>query len=231
MKELPVPETYEEGLEFWPYRASLKLVLDSICSESPKNARLLDVMCGPGYLLGKIKEKRPDLLLSGVDIDDRYIAYGKDTYEDVSFEMGDVLSWQPKDKFDVVVCTGSVHHVPYDLQETAIKNISSFVKSGGLVIISDCYVNDYANETERKQSAAKLGYEYIRETIANGGSDKVVEWTVDILWNDVLMHEFKPSFEKRFPILKKYFTEVKTFKTWPDETPPGYGDYVHVCRV
>ena len=28
MKELPVPETYEEGLEFWPYRASLKFVLD-----------------------------------------------------------------------------------------------------------------------------------------------------------------------------------------------------------
>lgn len=227
MKELPEAETYEEGLEYWPYKTSLQRVIDEICDISPQNARLVDVMCGPGYLLGKIHERRPDLSLYGVDIDERYVSHGAKTYPYATFEKGDVLTWQPSEKFDVVVCTGSVHHIPYDLQESAIANIASMGKPGALVIIPDCYVDDYSTETERKQAAAKLGYEYIRETIDNGGSDRVIEWTVDILWNDVLMHEFKPSFEKRIPVLEKFLNEIKTLKTWPNDTPPGYGDYIH----
>lgn len=231
MKELPEAETYEEGLEYWPYRTSLQTVISEICERAPQGARLLDIMCGPGYLLGKIMERRPDLALFGVDIDERYVLHGRETYAGATFEEGDVLEWQPGEKFDVVVCTGSVHHIPYERQEKALANISSMAKSGGLVIISDCYVDDYSNERERKQAAAKLGYEYIRETIANGGSDRVVEWTIDILWNDVLMQEFKSSFEKRLPFLEKYFEKVSTIKTWPNDTPPGYGDYIHVCKA
>lgn len=231
MKELPQAETYEEGLEYWPYRTSLTTVIEHICEFDPPGASLLDVMCGPGYLLGKIKERRPDLSLSGVDINDRYVSYGQKTYPEVTFEKGDVLNWKPKEKFDIVVCTGSVHHIPYDLQEGALANIASMAKPGALVVISDCYVDDYSTEAERKQAAAKLGYEYIRETIANGGSNKVIEWTIDILWNDVLMQEFKPSFEKRIPLLEKCFAEVKTIKSWPNDTPPGYGDYVHICKA
>lgn len=231
MKELPEAETYEDGLEYWPYRTSLQAVINYISEHALQGGMLLDVMSGPGYLLGKIKEKRPDLILSGVDIDDRYVSHGLKTYPSVRFEKGDVLNWQPREKFDVVVCTGSVHHIPYEQQEKAISSIASMVKPNGLVVISDCYVDDYSDETERKQAAAKLGYEYIRETIANGGSNRVIEWTVDILWNDVLMHEFKPSFEKRLPILKRHFAEIETLKAWPNTTPPGYGDYIHICKA
>lgn len=231
MKELPEAETYEEGLAYWPYRTSLQKVIDTICDSSPQNGRLVDVMCGPGYLLGKIKERRPDLSLYGIDIDNRYVSHGAKTYPGVRFEKGDVLRWQPEEKFDVVVCTGSVHHIPYELQEKAIANIASMGRPGALVIISDCYVDDYSNEQGRKQAAAKLGYEYIRETIDNGASDRVVEWTIDILFNDVLMHEFKPSFEKRVPLLEKSLQDVTTIKTWPNDTPPGYGDYVHIAKA
>jgi SAM-dependent methyltransferase len=231
MKALPKPETYEEALEYWPYRASLKFVIQQICERAPQGVRLLDIMCGPGYLLHKIKEQRPDLILYGVDIDERYIAHGSEVYKGIHFEKGDVLELKPKEKFDVVVCTGSVHHIPYDFQEKAIANISSMAKPQGLVIISDCYIDDYATETERKQAAAKLGYEYIRATIANGATDRVVEWTIDLLWNDVLMHEYKSSYEKRFPMLKKHVSKVETIKTWPNNTPPGYGDYIHICEA
>lgn len=231
MKELPKAETYEEGLEYWPYRTSLETVLTYIQEHAPQGGALVDVMCGPGYLLGKIAERRPDLRLTGMDIDERYIEHGKKSYPGATFEKGDVRTWQPKERFDVALCTGSVHHVPYEEQEAAIRNIASLAKPGGLVIISDCYVDDYANETERKLAAAKLGYEYLKATIENGASDRVAEWTVDILWNDVLKHEFKSSYEKRLPLLEKSFSKVETLRTWPSQTPPGYGDYIHICRA
>jgi SAM-dependent methyltransferase len=132
-----------------------------------------------------------------------------------------------------VVCTGAIHHVPYQQQEQAIENIASMVRSGGFAVISDCYVGDYANEVERKLAAAKLGYEYLKTTIENGAPDDVVEWTVDILHNDVLAAEYKMSLEKRMPLLERYFRSISTRKIWPreEQTPSlsGFGDYVHFC--
>lgn len=229
MRELPESETYEEGLSYWPYKTSLATVLKIVREQAPKNGSLLDIMCGPGYLLSKIKEVRPDLRLTGVDIDERYVSYGQKTYLGISFEKGDVLDWKPKTQFDMVLCTGSVHHIPYEHQGAAITNIVRMAKPDGLVIISDCYVDDYSTETERKLAAAKLGHEYIRETIKNGGSDRVIDWTIDILWNDVFRHEFKPSLQKRLPLLQNNFADIQTLKAWP-EFESGYGDYIHICK-
>lgn len=231
MKQLPEAEVYEKGLRYWPYRKSLDLVLNHVVVHAPRYGSLLDVMCGPGYLLGQIAQDRPDLNLKGVDIDERYVSYGREAYPKTSFEQGDILSWSPASQFDVVVCTGAVHHIPYEQQEAAIANIASFVKPGGLAIISDCYIDPYRNEAERKIAAARLGYEYLAETIRSGAPDDVVEWTADILRNDVLMHEFKPSLAKRIPMLVRHFSEMTTFKPWPIESGPGYGDYVHICTV
>ena len=197
---------------------------------APQNGTLLDIMCGPGYLLGEIKARRPDLGLTGVDIDERYIPYGREKYSGVIFEQADVLSWQPESLYDVVICTGSVHHIPYEQQEEAIRCIANMVNPGGLVIISDCFVDHYSNELERKLSAAKLGYEYLKATIENKGSDKDIDWTIDILWNDVFKKEFKPSPTIRMLQYEKYFDVIETIKAWP-KVESEYGDYISVLRL
>ncbi len=229
-RQLPESEVYEKGLLYWPYRESQEFVLGKIAELAPQSGKLLDIMCGPGNLLGRIAKIRPDLKLTGVDIDPRYIQHGCETYPRISFEKGDVLTWSSSSLFDVVICTGAIHHLPYSQQEAAIANIASVVGRGKLAIISDCYVDDYTNEIERKKAAARLGYEYLRETIQNGAPDEVIAWTIDILWNDVFLKEFKPSLVKRLPQLTKYFREVVTVKTWP-AGESGYGDYVHVCFI
>lgn len=228
LRELPESETYEDSLQYWPYDLSLKTVIERVVKEAPQGGTVLDVMCGPGYLLGKLKEQRPDLSLTGVDIDARYIPYGQQKYPGINFQSGDALTWRPAEPADIVVCTGSVHHIPYEQQEAAIANIATMVKPGGVVIISDCYVDDYSNETERKAAAAKLGYEYLRVAIERNAPDKVIAWTADILWNDVFGKEFKPSLEKRLPLLERHFAKVETIHTWPG-TGKGYGDYIHIC--
>jgi len=229
MRQLPESETYEEGLLFWPYKDSLAGVLKRVVKFAPKNGTLLDIMCGPGYLLGEIVKQRPDLTLTGMDIDERYIQYGKEKYPGVQFEKGDVLNWRPEAAYDVAICTGSVHHVSYEKQDAAIANIASLVKPGGVVIISDCFVDTYSNEQERKLAAAKLGYEYLRATIENQASDRVIDWTVDILWNDVFRQEFKASLKDRLPIYEKYFEVIETAKVWPLESSE-YGDYISVLK-
>jgi 2-polyprenyl-3-methyl-5-hydroxy-6-metoxy-1,4-benzoquinol methylase len=162
MIDLPSSEIYEQELFYMPYRKSLQKVLEIICEQSPPDGSLLDLMCGPGYLLGEIAEKRSDLSLKGVDFDERYINHAREKYSGIEFEVGDVLSWNPKDPYDVVICTGALHHIQYENQAMMIKRIASIVKPKGPVIISDCYIDDFSNEAERQLAAAKLGYEYMK---------------------------------------------------------------------
>ncbi len=230
MKELPESKIYEQEMIYMPYKKSLKGVTDTVYYQAPNNGCLLDIMCGPGYLLGQIAARRKDLSLTGMDIDKRYIIHAKKKYPKINFEIGDILSWQPKQLFDLVICTGSLHHIPYEKQAQTIKRISSMVKPGGFCIISDCHIDDYANEQERKIAAAKLGYEYLQETVKNGAPKEVIAATIDILHNDVMKNEFKTSLKKRLPILKKIFGKIKLLKTWPD-FQSGYGDYILVCRA
>ncbi|MDB5195333.1 MAG: putative methyltransferase [Parcubacteria group bacterium] len=229
MKPLPEAEIYERGLGYWPYRDSLQTVLN-YALKAPEGCQVLDIMCGTGYLLGEIGKARPDLSLMGVDIDERYVEFGRKRYAPIEFHQGDVRYWcaVPRDGLDMVLCTGALHHVPYEDQGVAIANIARMLKPDGVAVISDCYVDDYTNEEERCLAAAKLGYEYLKYTIEAGAPDEVLGWTVDILMNDVLRHEYKPSFKKRLPLLERHF-RVTTKQLWPHRRPNGYGDYVHIC--
>ncbi len=231
MKPLPSPEVYEKELSFMPYKDSLAKVLGIISSQTPVNGSLLDLMCGPGYLLGQIAAQRTDLSLHGVDFDKRYVDYAKKHYPIIDFQMGDALTWKPIQPFDAVICTGALHHIPYEKQAGVVERMASMVKPDGFCIVSDCYIDDYSREVERRLAAAKLGDEYLRETKQNGAPDEVIEELINIRYNDVMMHEFKTSLEKRLPIFGKNFKEVEVHKTWPDTNAlQGYGDYVVVCR-
>jgi len=239
--KLPPPETYEQELQFMPYKNSLDWVINYVCEHAPQHGNLLDVMCGPGYLLGKIKERRSDLSLRGTDINKKYIAYAKEKYPNLDFAVQNVLGLKSKSQFDVITCTGALHHIPYEKQCKVVKNMAHALKIEGFAIISDCYVDGYFSEIERKLAAAKLGYEYLKETIANGAPEDVVRATAQILENDVLGREFKESLESRLYLFKSTgFTSWRTRKIWPGKFDlkeiwpksgfdlKGFGDYTHV---
>lgn len=231
MKPLPPPEIYEREIQCMPYIKSLNRVAGIVADQTPAKGSVLDLMCGTGYLLGNIGRFRTDLDMAGVDINKGYIAYAKRNYPGVKFELGDVLEWRTRKKFDTVMCTGALHHIPYERQEEVVKKMSRIVKPQGLVIISDCYITDYDTEKQRKLGAARLGYEYLAETIRHPDSTKeVIEAAIDVLHNDVMMKEFKTSMERRQLTFRKFFKELDTVKTWPDSIMQEYGDYVTVLR-
>ncbi|MBW2970889.1 class I SAM-dependent methyltransferase, partial [Candidatus Woesearchaeota archaeon] len=229
-ERMPIAGVYEEQLKYMPYAKSIAEVVELVVERAPANGMLVDLMSGTGHLLGEIGKRRQDLGLVGVDIDQRYVDFAREHHPGITFEQGDVLTWQPKFPVDVFTCTGSLHHVPYDEQEDAVRNMATMIRPEGFGIISDCYVDDYADDMGRKLAANRLGYEYLQETIRNGAPDEVVAELADILKNDVTGVEFKTSFARRFPVFKKFFRQVETFKMWPDYSV-GFGDYVTVLGV
>lgn len=229
MQNLPTARVYEKEFEFMPWGKLIDQVLSYLVRNVPKNGRVLDLMCGPGYLLGKLKDRRPDLVCKGVDIDQGFIEHAQRLYPTVEFECADALRWATDDRFETIVCTAGVHHLPDDAQDQFIAAIGRLLVRRGFAVIADPYIDDYDSPRERLIAGARLGYKYLAATIANGATPDVIDAAVQVLRNDVLLIEWKTSVRRRLSTLKRHFSHVKQHKTWPLENT-RYGDYYFIVR-
>ena len=229
MTNILKPEVYDLSLKYFPHGCLLDRVAEFIVGKAPKNGRILDLMCGTGCLLGKIKEKRKDLISVGVDIDTEYINFAKSRYDGIEFIIGDVLQWQTPHKSDFVICTGGIHHIPYEKQAPFLHTIPSMLKPDGIFIYGDSFIDDYDNERERRAAAVKLGYAYFKETKKRGAPNVILDATRDILCNDVNGLEFKISLNMAREIVGEIFNEIQVLKIWPKEYAP-YGDCIIIAK-
>lgn len=186
-------------------------------------------MCGTGCLLGKIKEKREDLILEGIDIYERYINFAKSRYDGIEFIIGGVLEWQPGNNSDIVVCNGGMHHLLRENQKTFPSQIKGWSKPKGYFIYGDSFIDDYNNERERKSAAVKLGYAYFKETKKRGAPDLILDAARDILRNDVNGLEFKTSLYRALKTMRGIFNEIQVLKIWPQEDTQ-YGDRIIIAK-
>ena len=174
MKQLPDPAIYEEELRNTPWGEMIREVILRSDRRAPFCGDLVDLMCGPGYLLHTLHEQRPDLNLKGVDNDPRFVDFAKARTDGVEFVSKDVLKWRATHKYDVVTCTGSLHHLAYDQQEPFIRKIADILKPDGVAIIGDPYISDYQNELERRLGAAELGDAFTTNAIRMFASDEMI---------------------------------------------------------
>ena len=99
-------------------------------------SRLLDVGCGTGYLFELLKVPEGAELI-GLDLSPRMIAMAKvKNIPGAAFIEG-TANHLPfaDDSFDVVVCSQSFHHYPY--QTEALAEARRVLKPGGLYILAD----------------------------------------------------------------------------------------------
>ena len=104
------PETYqdsyfEEQHKRWFEHPNVEL-FGRIADYIPKGASVLDVGCGKGDFLRFIRDIRPDLRLSGIDLSGT--AHG----DGIRFIRGDILSTEINEQFDAVVSLAVIEHIP-----------------------------------------------------------------------------------------------------------------------
>ncbi|MEK6899113.1 MAG: class I SAM-dependent methyltransferase [Nanoarchaeota archaeon] len=231
MKDLPSADIYEKEFKYWPWGKLVREVADTVIREAPQNSKTLDLMCGPGYLLNRIHQQRPDLELTGVDISEDFISYARSNYPDINFIQADVLQWIPQKKYDAIICTAGLHHLPYWRHAGFIVSSHELLNSEGFCIFGDPMFGDYEGEEERALAAAELGYESLRAVIKNKGDRDLVKTALDVMHNDVLMDgEFKTSVTTLRRLYEMIFPSVEMHKTWPLDGKQGYGDYYFILR-
>jgi SAM-dependent methyltransferase len=108
----------------------------------PASNYIIDIGCGTGILAHRLIRQSRFKKIEGIDIS-TYPEWKLFSSEKVKFKIvpqQDFDKYLSSTPFDNVVLTWSLHHMPYDEQESYLKKLFSHLKTGGtVVILEDSY--------------------------------------------------------------------------------------------
>ena len=106
------------------------------------STRVLDVGCGTGELLMRLRAKYPDALLAGLDPVAEMLGVAKDKLsgrEDLRVGYADSLPWASS-SFDVVVSCNMFHYISHPVE--ALREMARVIRPGGALVLTD-WCDDY----------------------------------------------------------------------------------------
>jgi ubiquinone/menaquinone biosynthesis C-methylase UbiE len=111
-----------------------------VAEAAPRDAAVLDVGTGPGFLLVELARLRPDLHVTGVDLSaDMIAAAGRNLSQygaRAAAKVGDVTDLPFADRsFDLIVSSLSLHH--WDDPEAAVPELARVLRPRGRLHIYD----------------------------------------------------------------------------------------------
>jgi len=105
-------------------------------------ARVLDVGCGTGELLRRLRAKYPAAPLAGLDPVPQMLAMARSKLsgsEDLRVGYADSLPWQAG-SFDVVVSCNMFHYITHPIE--ALQEMARVLRPGGAIVLTD-WCDDY----------------------------------------------------------------------------------------
>lgn len=105
-------------------------------------ARVLDVGCGTGELLRRLRAKYPEAVLAGLDPVAEMLAVAGNKLsgkEDLRIGYADALPWSSA-TFDVVVSCNMFHYISHPV--AALREMARVLRPGGALVLTD-WCDDY----------------------------------------------------------------------------------------
>lgn len=127
---------YTENASFSSIVSNLRLTneTDRMIRLVPgKVESIIDVGCGDGVYTAEIKQRFPNVEITGFDPADVAISNASRKFSSCKFLVGNILDPQsfPKQKYDLAIIRGVIHHLPTQVE--AIKN--AMLLSDNILII------------------------------------------------------------------------------------------------
>lgn len=132
-------QTYDEKWAFY-VEATTRETLRRL-PMTPRS-RVLDVGCGTGELLRRLRAKYTDAFLAGLDPVPEMLAVAAHKLsgkEDLRVGYADSLPW-PSGSFDVVVSCNMFHYISHPVD--ALREMARVLRPGGVVVLTD-WCDDY----------------------------------------------------------------------------------------
>jgi 2-polyprenyl-3-methyl-5-hydroxy-6-metoxy-1,4-benzoquinol methylase len=122
--------------------ASIRRIIcpfDRLVDKIPEHGCHLDLGCGYGIFCSFLSGKKPNVDITGIELDEKKIAIARENYatERIHFFTGDATAIKAAKKYDSITCIDLLHHIPSNNHEDVLQTITSNLKDNGVVIIKD----------------------------------------------------------------------------------------------
>lgn len=95
------------------YRFAVRMFLSRVAeavNEVQAN-KILDVACAEGFVIKYLKERQPEIVFQGFDIDADAIREAQKMNPGVSFAVKDLYTLAPKERFDLIIALEVLEHL------------------------------------------------------------------------------------------------------------------------
>ena len=151
------------------------------------NARVIELGCGKAELSRRLIERGLVRAVTALEVDARQHAtnVGSNPPSGLTFLAGAAEAIpQPDESFDVALMLKSLHHVPVDSMDVALREIRRVLVPGGYLYVSEpVYAGDF-NDIVRlfhdEGVVRAAAYRALRRAVDNGVLDDVAEHVFDM---------------------------------------------------
>lgn len=103
-----------------------------------RGARILDAGCGTGEIACALAAGFPEARVTGLDLSPESVRRARDLrnrleLDNLEIEQGNLLAYEPEERFDLVVAYGVLHHLP-DTAE-GLRRIATFAGPDGRLLV------------------------------------------------------------------------------------------------
>lgn len=104
--------------------------------------KVLDVGCGTGSLLIVAKKLNPEIIATGIDIDEKILKIAKNKMQKENLKINFTKTSADKlpfgdSSFDVVVSTLVFHHLSLDVKKRTLEEVKRILKKNGRFLLVD----------------------------------------------------------------------------------------------
>ena len=146
---------------------------DLFCKHLPKKeARVLDVACGPGNISRYLLKQKPDLKVLGIDLSRNMIELARINNPTAEYKIMDCRMISTlNEKFDGLMCGFCFPYLSKEEAKDLIKNAALLLNTGGLLYIStmeDAYANSGFQKSSDRKDEMYIHYhqaDYLEETL------------------------------------------------------------------
>lgn len=135
--------------------------------------KVIELGCGPGFLLERLDEEFDDIQLTGIEIEEALVNYAQEHLkENIEIKLGSILDTKlPDNTYDFAVTRLVIEHLSNPVD--AIKEVFRILKPGGKAIFVD---NDFEMHIESYPEIIELRelYDaYCEARVREGGKPKI----------------------------------------------------------
>ncbi len=168
-------KTYDKEISLvMPSYLEMQKTLTNKLRFKTKKLTILDLGIGTGQFTKIILDKFPQSNVVAIDISKKMMQTAKQRLKkylkQITFVCQNFYKYKPKEKFDLVVATLSIHHLNKKQKQKFFYFVKEFLKPKGLFVIGDLIIGDTKKETDKIESN---WHKYLIKTF---GTNRAKEW-------------------------------------------------------